>query len=212
MLDVIPKLLPQMNATNRQKKLLTFFGIRFSPRISTGAAGWEIGAIMEDEANRERWRKYLFLTRDFDSASPAPAHYDPAEIEAVEIPEDWSASDEMRKFHDEIVGQEMSFGAPFDDPAPSIEFRGRSFMFTGKFEFGSRGACQNAVTERGGSAPSQKSVSREIDYLVIGSGGSKAWKRGSYGNKIEAAVLSRREHGTPAIISEEHWRAELAKG
>jgi NAD-dependent DNA ligase len=201
-----------MTATNRQKKLLTFFGIRFSPNISTGAAGWEIGAIMEDEKNRERWRRYLFLTRDFDSDSPILAKYDPAELEAVNIPEDWSASDEMQKFHDEIVGQEMSGGAPFDDPAPSIDFAGHSFMFTGKFEFGTRKACQNAVTERGGSAPSQKSVSREIDYLVIGSGGSKAWKRGSYGNKIEAAVLSRREHGSPAIVSEEHWSAELTKG
>jgi NAD-dependent DNA ligase len=62
-----------------------------------------------------------------------------------------STTDEMQKFHDEIVGQEMSSGAPFDDPAPKIDFAGNSFMFTGKFEFGTRKACQNAVTERGGS-------------------------------------------------------------
>ncbi len=200
-----------MNATNRQKKLLTFFGIRFSPNISTGAAGWEIAAILDDEDNREKWRKYLFLTKDFDSDSSLPLAFDPAELEKVVIPEDWSASEQMRKFQDEIVSQEMSSGAPFDDPAPQIEFEGRSFMFTGKFSFGSRNACQSAVTNRGGIAPSQKSVTREIDYLVIGTEGSNSWKRGSYGNKIEAAVLARREHGTPAIVSEEHWASQIAK-
>jgi len=135
----------------------------------------------------------------------------PKELESIDIPEDWNASAEAQKLHDEIVGLEMSGSGPFDDPAPSIDFAEHSFIFTGKFDFGTRKACQNAVIELGGSAPSKKSVSREIDYLVIGSGGSKSWKRGSYGNKIEAAVLSRREHGTPAIISEEHWIAELTK-
>lgn len=201
-----------MHATNRQKKLLSFFGIRFSPNISTGAAGWEIGAIMDDDANREKWRRYLYLTKDFGSDSPVPVDYDRDALEAVEIPEDWSSSDEIQKLHDEIVGQELSDGSPFDDPAPDIAFSGHSFMFTGKFDYGTRKACQTAVTERGGSAPSKKSVSREIDFLIIGVGGSKAWKRGSYGNKIEAAILSRREHGTPAIVSEADWTAQLTKG
>lgn len=201
-----------MTATNRQKKLLTFFGIRFSPNISTGAAGWEIGALMADQENRMRWCRYLYLTRDFGSDSAVPAHYDPDELAAVEIPEDWDASEAIQKLRDEIVGEEMSDGSPFDDPAPEVEFSGHNFMFTGKFDFGTRTACQTAVTDRGGAAPSQKSVSREIDYLVIGTGGSKAWKRGSYGNKIEEAIISRREHGTPAIISEEHWSTELTKG
>ena len=200
-----------MNATNRQKKLLTFFGVRFSPNISTGAAGWEIGSIMDDERNRERWRRYLYVTKDFDSDSSLPVRCSSQELEAVEIPEEWSASGEMQKFRDEIVGQVMSDSSPFDDPPPEIEFRKHNFVFTGTFDFGTRAACQNAVTERGGFAPSQKNISREIDYLVIGLGGSKAWKRGSYGNKIEAAILSRREHGTPAIISEEHWAECLAK-
>ena len=201
-----------MHATNRQKKLLSFFGIRFSSNISTGAAGWEIAAIMEDDANREKWRSYLYLTKDFDSDSPVPVEYDTAALNAVEIPEGWSSSDEIKKLHEEIVGQELSDGSPFDDPAPAITFAGKSFMFTGKLDFGTRKSCQTAMTERGGSAPSQKSISREIDYLVIGAGGSTHWKRGSYGNKIEAAIISRREHGTPAIISETDWIAQLEEG
>jgi len=199
------------NANNRQKKILTFFGISYSPNITTGAAGWEIAALMENEANREKWRKYLYLTKDYDSETPDLAPFDPNELENVIIPDDWSSSLEKLGIYDEIVGQEISSGAPFDVPAPEIDFEGTTFLFTGKFEFGTREACQAAVTERGGSAPSQQSVSRAIDYLVIGAGGSKSWKRGSYGNKIQAAILSRRIHGTPAIVSEKQWAEQLSK-
>jgi NAD-dependent DNA ligase len=166
---------------------------------------------MENEENREKWRKYLYLTNDYDSESSVPAHYDTKELDNAIIPEDWSSSVARQGVYDEIVEQEMSSGAPFDDPAPEIDFEGTSFLFTGKFEYGTREACQAAVVERGGSSPSQQSVSRAIDYLVIGSGGSKSWKRGSYGNKIEAAIISRRSHGTPAIVSEEHWVEQLSK-
>lgn len=65
------------------------------------------------------------------------------------------------------------------------------------------------MTERGGKAPSTKTVTVEIDYLVIVAKGSAAWKRGAYGNKIEAAILHRRQHGSPAIISEAHWIESL---
>jgi len=200
-----------MTATNRQKKLLTFFGIRFAPNISTGAAGWEISSLFSDERNREKWRRYLYLTNDFDFDSSIPAKFDLSELEALVIPEDWSSSTERQKVYNDIIGTVMSDGSPFDDPEPELIFPQRKFVFTGKFHFGERDACQNAITERGGLAPSQKNISREIDFLVIGEGGSKAWKRGSYGNKIEAAILSRREHGKPAIISEKHWIKELTK-
>jgi len=201
-----------MKATNRQKKLLSFFNVRYSPNISAGAAGWEIGAIMQDEECRERWRRYLYLTKDFDSDSPALTPFDEAKLQLVEIPEDWSASDAMQQFRDELIAGELADSSPFDQPQPPVKFTGKSFIFTGKFSFGTRKECQAAVNDRGGYTPSQKSVSREIDYLVIGAEGSKAWKRGSYGNKIEAAILSRREHGTPAIISEEHWLSQIQKG
>ena len=58
---------PVLRASNRQKKLLRFFEVPFSANISAGAAGWEIATIMSSEECRERWRRYLFLTRDFDS-------------------------------------------------------------------------------------------------------------------------------------------------
>ena len=54
--------------SNRQKKILRFFEVPFSPRISEGAAGLEVAALMESEANRERWRRYVYLTKDFDKS------------------------------------------------------------------------------------------------------------------------------------------------
>lgn len=198
-----------MYATNRQKKLLRFFGISFSPNIPAGAAGWEIGAVMESEENREIWRRYLYVTEDFDSESDELYPYDHDALRAAAVPAEWSASKAIGEFRDELVAAELVDGSPFDRPQPTVEFSRRSFMFTGKFAFGSRSACQSAVVENGGSAPAHKTVSRDIDYLVIGCEGSKFWKRGSYGNKIEAAILARREHGSPSIISEEHWLKHL---
>lgn len=201
-----------MNASNRQKKLLTFFEVPFYPRISAGAAGWEISALMESTERRELWRRYLFLTNDFDSDSDQLRPFDRAALEAVVIPEDWNASAALEQFRSEVVGAEMADGSPYDEPQPDIQIPGRTFMFTGNFTFGSREECQAVVVAKGGSAPAQKSVSHSIDYLVVGSKGSKAWKRGSYGNKIEAAILARREYGSPAIVSEDHWLRYLKMG
>lgn len=201
-----------MHATNRQKKLLRFFGVSFSQNLSAGAAGWEIAELMEPEENQEIWRKYLYVTGDFDSESDQLLPYDIAALRTVDVPEEWSASKAVGEFRSELVAAEVSDASPFDNPQPTVEFHGRNFMFTGKFGFGSRKACQVAVVERAGAAPSRKTVSREIDFLVIGCEGSKFWKRGSYGNKIETAILARREHGSPAIISEEHWLKCLGDG
>jgi len=73
---------------------------------------------------------------------------------------------------------------------------------TGKFDFGPRKACEELVLEKQGTAV--KGVSASLDFLVIGTQGSPAWKRGKYGSKIEKAVLLRRQNGKPAIVSEDH--------
>jgi hypothetical protein len=200
---------PFARASNRQRKLLRFFGVSFSEDISVGAAGWEIARIMSSEDCRDRWRRYLFITKDFDSDTDSLKPFDLAVIQTVRIPEDWSSSDAFREYRDELVGDILRDGSPFDRPQPAVSFAKRTFMFTGKFVFGTREACQAAVLSRGGSAPDQKSVSQLINYLVIGVEGSKAWSHGKYGNKIEGAIIARREYGSPAIISEDHWVSAL---
>ncbi len=196
-------------AANRQKKMLRFFGISFGPHLSAGAAGLEIGNLMADEANREKWRKYLFLTQDFDSDTDEPKAFSPADLVAVKVPAGWSGQQAIDDFQQDLAARIIHEESPFDNPQPKVIVKGRSFLFTGKFGFGSRKDCQKAVILRGGTSPDQKDVNQFIDYLVVGTEGSKAWSKGDYGNKIEAAILTRRQHGKPAIISEEHWGAAL---
>ena len=197
------------HATNRQRKVLRFFGVPFGPNLSVGAAGVMIGELLADEANRERWRKYLFLTQDFDSDSDQLKPFSPPDLDAVKIPDGWSGQQAVAEFEEELAAKIIREESPFDQPPPKVILKDKTFLFTGQFVFGSRKECQKAVASRGGIASDQKQISHLIDYLVVGSEGSKAWSKGSYGNKIESAILARRQHGTPAIISEEHWVASM---
>lgn len=190
-------------ASNRQKKVLRFFGVPFHETITAGAAGWELGTIFSDEANSERWRKYLFLTKDLDSNSDELVPYDAKKFEEIEIPEEWSASGAIQAFREEIVTQILASQSPYDTPQPDVVFQGNSFCFTGKFDFGPRNACEDLIREKRGKVA--KGVSGALGYLVIGTQGSPDWKRGSYGIKIEQAIVLRREHGNPSIISEDHF-------
>ena len=196
-------------ASNRQKKILKFFGTPFTARLSAGAAGFEIKKLMANEANRELWRKYVFLTQDFDSESDELKSYDGGALASVVVPEDWSSSDAVAEYRKEFAADLLRDHSPYDDPQPPMEFIDRAFVFTGAFAFGSRTECQQEVIRRGGKT--QNTVSRTVDYLVIGEEGSKAWKEGAYGNKIEAAVIARRECGMPAIVSEAHWMDALRR-
>ena len=200
---------PTGPATSRQKKVMRFFGIPFGPKLSVRAAGVRIGELMADEANREKWRKYLFLTQDFDSDSDQLKPFPSTDLDAVKVPEGWSGQRAIAEFQQGVAAKIVREESPLDHPQPKVVFKGKTFLFTGNFAFGSRKECQKAVSLRGGIPSDQKQVSHLIDYLVVGSEGSKAWSKGNYGNKIESAILARRQHGTPAIISEEHWVAAL---
>ncbi|CAA9299140.1 MAG: hypothetical protein AVDCRST_MAG89-331 [uncultured Gemmatimonadetes bacterium] len=92
---------------------------------------------------------------------------------------------------------------PLDDPQPPLRFGGHVYVFTGKFAFGTRGACQQAVEARG--ARCGVSVSQKTNVLVIGALGNADWIHSSHGRKIEQAVHYR-TNGVPLqIVSEEHW-------
>ena len=189
-------------ATNRQKKVLRFFDIEFHPAISTGAAGWEIGTILSNDKNAEKWRRYLYLTKDFDTESDELLPFTQSDLRDIVVPEDGYAGGAVDAFQEEIVAQILSSESPYDDPAPFVMFSRHVFCFTGKFDFGPRKACVALINEKGGIPA--KRVSAGLDYLVIGTQGSPVWKRGNYGNKIQKAILLRRSHGKPAIVSEDH--------
>jgi len=78
---------------------------------------------------------------------------------------------------------------------------GRSFAFTGEMSTMSRKRAQEEVLSKGGSIPS--SVTRELDYLVVGNLDSPLLKQeGKLGKKLlKAEELNEREQ-TIQIITE----------
>lgn len=94
----------------------------------------------------------------------------------------------------------------FDEPA-SVRIDGNAFCLTGDFVYAPRAVCFRAIEERGGIV--KKDVSRQIDYLVVGSLGSPEWKHGSYGTKIDRAMELKGGGGRPFIIREDAWAAAL---
>ncbi len=102
----------------------------------------------------------------------------------------------------ETVEQGVSDGLattlPIDDSVDLVH-QGRSFCFTGTFAFGNRKKCHER-TESLGGVPA-KSITKALDYLVLGEIVTNAWQYSSHGRKIEKAM----NYGGIAIISEERW-------
>ncbi|HNH90202.1 MAG TPA: BRCT domain-containing protein [Thiobacillaceae bacterium] len=92
---------------------------------------------------------------------------------------------------------------PVNDPAPEIFFAGNSFLFTGTCAFGTRNECIQATEGLGGLTA--KSVTKSLNYLVLGTYVTNSWAHESFGRKIEKAI-EYRESGIPIIIvTEAHW-------
>lgn len=96
---------------------------------------------------------------------------------------------------------------PINAPPPLILFPDRCFCFTGVFDYGPRKHCIEAVSARG--ALTIPSITKKLDYLVIGNIGSEVWKHSSFGDKIQKAIEYRERGGRLAIISETHWCSAL---
>ena len=97
---------------------------------------------------------------------------------------------------------------PINNPPPNIVFKGKRFLFTGTCAFGTRQQCHEATQSLGGVIA--MSVSKSLDYLVIGTYVTDSWMHESYGRKIEKA-MNYRAPGVPInIVTEEHW-AEAGK-
>lgn len=106
----------------------------------------------------------------------------------------------------EIGEVSKSASLPINDPVPNIVFADKSFLFTGTCAFGTRKQCQAAVESLGGIVAS--SVTRDLDYLILGTYVTESWAHESFGRKIEKA-MEYRGRGLPLfIITEDHWATE----
>lgn len=96
-----------------------------------------------------------------------------------------------------------SASLPLNNPAPTVVFPGRHFVFTGTCAYGTRAQCHQATEVLGGVVAT--SINKSVTYVVLGTYVTVSWAHETYGRKIEKAVQYR-EQGVPlAIITEEHW-------
>lgn len=93
------------------------------------------------------------------------------------------------------------------DRDAAVEFAGAVFCLTGDFVFAPRKHCEAAISSRGGIVSG--SVTRKLNYLVVGGLGSKEWKHGSFGTKVEKAIEFRRAGQRLFIVHEDQWAAVL---
>lgn len=119
-------------------------------------------------------------------------------------------SNELLSLLRRLSGDSSEFGEvakattlPVDDPAPEISFDGTTFLYTGTFAYGTRKQC-HAVTESLGGR-NAKGVTKEVNFLVLGTYVTESWAHEAYGRKIEKA-MAYREAGVPiAIVTEGSW-------
>jgi NAD-dependent DNA ligase len=77
-------------------------------------------------------------------------------------------------------------GLPITSPEPPVVFKNNVFVFTGKFAFGTRQQCADAVERKAGKVANN--VTQATTYMVIGSYVSESWKHETFGRKIEKAL------------------------
>lgn len=95
---------------------------------------------------------------------------------------------------------------PLNAPAPKILFENNSFLFTGTCAFGTRKQCQEIIESLGGV--NAGSVTKSLNYLVLGTYVTDSWAHETFGRKIEKAI-EYRNGGVPlCIVSEAHWLSE----
>ncbi len=84
---------------------------------------------------------------------------------------------------------------------PDIRFDGSIFCFTGASHKYTRNDLVKIVRDHGGDASG--SVSKKVNYLIIGADGNPCWSYACYGRKVEKAVQLRKQ-GLPILIVHEH--------
>lgn len=80
---------------------------------------------------------------------------------------------------------------------------GQGVCFTGAFLSGTRNQCQEKAMNLG--AIPHNTVTKEVDYLIIGELCSRDWRYSSYGRKIEKAMKQQEKGHHIKIVTEEAW-------
>lgn len=93
------------------------------------------------------------------------------------------------------------------DKVEVITITDKRFCLTGDFVFGPREICEAAITTRGGEV--QAGITKKLNYLVIGGLGSREWKHGSFGTKVEKAMQYKQDGLPIVVVHEDVWASSL---
>jgi len=117
-------------------------------------------------------------------------------------------ADDLLETINDIIGKGMELGVPTGistnlpvTEVGTLHIAGKSFCITGKLASGPRRRCEEAIRSHGGIPLT--TVTKRLDYLVIGTLASRDWAQTSYGTKIEKAMKIRDTGGELIIVSEE---------
>jgi len=91
---------------------------------------------------------------------------------------------------------------PYDTDT-ALHIAGAGICHTGEFLYGTRTACERLTEQAGGIALG--TVTKKVNYLVIGTHVSPHWVNTSYGRKIEQAMQLKDAGHSIRIIAEQHW-------
>ena len=97
---------------------------------------------------------------------------------------------------------------PIQDDTPVV-LADRMFCFSGRFVFGTRSTCENFVIARGGFI--NKDITKDLDFLVVGTFISPDWLNTSFGRKIEKALGYQSDGFKVRIVSEKHWSETIER-
>jgi len=93
------------------------------------------------------------------------------------------------------------------DHGSTVTIPRSTFCLTGEFVFATRAHCESVTEKRGGIV--SRSVTKKVNYVVVGGLGSSEWKHGSYGTKIAKAVEFRGSGIPIRIVQEDQWAGAL---
>lgn len=89
---------------------------------------------------------------------------------------------------------------------PTIVFEDRGFAFSGESRKCIRCELEGHVLRRGGRV--LKSITKDIDFLVVCDEGNELWAFACYGRKVERAYMMRREgHRVQIVAERDFWDA-----
>lgn len=128
---------------------------------------------------------------------------------------DKDESQELLAILRQFSGEESQIGElakattlPIDQPTPAIEFQDKIFVLTGTFSYGTRKECEETIERLNGKTA--KNITKNTDYMVIGSYVTDSWKHETFGRKIEKAIEYKNKGISIKIVTEDSW-ANAAK-